>query len=83
LTVPEVTGRPAEVTVITAEAAENCVTLAEGTKLSVVTVGGGGPPANIAVPASSISAAGPLKIEIGNIVFTVVPQICYCSERQA
>jgi hypothetical protein len=37
LTVPEVTGRPPEVTVTTADAAENCGTLAEGTKLSVVT----------------------------------------------
>jgi len=60
--VPEVTGAPFEVTVITAEAAENCGTLAEGLKLSVVTVDGGGA-ANIAVLARSITAARPLEIE--------------------
>ena len=60
---PEFTGKPPDVTVITAEAAENCGTLAEGTKLSVVTVGDGGP-ANIVALVKSMSAAGPPKIDI-------------------
>ena len=37
---PVVTGTFKDVTVITADAGENCVTLAEGTKLNVVTVAG-------------------------------------------
>jgi hypothetical protein len=62
-TVPEVTGKPPDVTVITADAAENCGTVAEGLKLSVVTVESGGP-ASIVALAKSMSAAGPPKIEI-------------------
>jgi len=63
-TVPVVTGMPLDVTVITADAAENCGTLAEGAKLSVVTVDGGGAPTSVAVLVKSTSAAEALKIEI-------------------
>jgi hypothetical protein len=65
-----VTGRPPEVTVTTADAAENCGTLAEGTKLSVVTVAGG-LPAKIAVLARSISTAGRrIEIEINEFIIS-------------
>jgi len=75
-TVPEVTGNPPDVTVITADAGENCATLAEGTKLSVVKVDGG-LPADTAVLARSRSAAGPLKLEIIDSFIKVLPFLAF------
>ena len=59
---PEVTGEPAAVTLTVAVAAENCVMVAAGEKLTVVDVSAGGP-ANTAVVARSASAAVALTVE--------------------